>query len=187
MALTTFAAPPITKRTQHTDNLHGTNVLDPYRWLESDTPDVNAWVKAQGDYTRGMLDSLPSRDSIRKRLVELNNYTRSGSLVKRSGLPRLTSHGLRHTAATHMVRQAADVGELRAVADVLGHSPDMLPKTYAHVLPDSMAAVAERIGSRQRRSDRRQLGAVQTAAETCSTTYKMGFGAIVALLGSRTP
>ncbi len=33
-------------------------------------------------------------------------------LVKRSGLPRLTSHGLRHTAATHMVRQAADVGEL---------------------------------------------------------------------------
>jgi integrase len=70
-------------------------------------------------------------------------------LVKRSALPRLTSHGLRHTAATHMVRQAADVGELRAAADVLGHSPDMLLKTYAHVLPDSMAAVAERIGSRR--------------------------------------
>jgi hypothetical protein len=48
-----------------------------------------------------------------------------------------------------MVRQAADVGELRAAADVLGHSPDMLLKTYAHVLPDSMAAVAERIGSRR--------------------------------------
>jgi integrase len=72
-------------------------------------------------------------------------------LVARSGLPRLTSHGLRHTAATHMVRQAADVGELRAVADVLGHSPDVLIKTYAHVLPDSMAAVAERVGSRRRR------------------------------------
>jgi integrase len=72
-------------------------------------------------------------------------------LVARSGLPRLTSHGLRHTAATHMVRQAADVGELRAVADVLGHSPDVLMKTYAHVLPDSMAAVAERVGSRVRR------------------------------------
>jgi integrase len=72
-------------------------------------------------------------------------------LVARSGLPRLTSHGLRHTAATHMVRQAADVGQLRAVADVLGHSPDVLIKTYAHVLPDSMAAVAERVGSRRRR------------------------------------
>jgi hypothetical protein len=49
-----------------------------------------------------------------------------------------SSHGLRYTAVTHMVRQAADV----------------LIKTYAHVLQDSMAAVAERIGSRRRRSAR---------------------------------
>lgn len=69
-------------------------------------------------------------------------------LVVRAGVPRLTSHGLRHTAATHMVRQAADAGELRAVADVLGHSPDMLMKTYAHALPDSIRAVADRIGAR---------------------------------------
>ena len=69
-------------------------------------------------------------------------------LVLRAGVPRLTSHGLRHTAATHMVRQAADAGELRAVADVLGHSPDMLMKTYAHALPDSIRAVADRIAAR---------------------------------------
>lgn len=69
-------------------------------------------------------------------------------LVARAGVPRLTSHGLRHTAATHMVRQAADAGELRAVADVLGHSPDMLMKTYAHALPDSIKAVADRIAAR---------------------------------------
>jgi integrase len=69
-------------------------------------------------------------------------------LVAAAGVPRLTSHGLRHTAATHMVRQAADAGELRAVADVLGHSPDMLMKTYAHALPDSIRAVADRIASR---------------------------------------
>lgn len=69
-------------------------------------------------------------------------------LVKKAGVPRLTSHGLRHTAATHMVRQATDLGELRAVADVLGHSPDMLMKTYAHALPDSLRAVSDRIGER---------------------------------------
>ena len=46
-----------------------------------------------------------------------------GGAGAEGGLPRLTSHGLRHTAATHMVRSARDVGELRAVADVLGHSP----------------------------------------------------------------
>jgi integrase len=69
-------------------------------------------------------------------------------LIEQAGLPRLTSHGLRHTAATHMVRGARDVGELRAVADVLGHSPDMLMKVYAHAMPESTRAVADRIGAR---------------------------------------
>ena len=73
-------------------------------------------------------------------------------LVRKAGLPRLTSHGLRHTAATHMVRSARDVGELRAVADVLGHSPDMLMKVYAHALPESTRAVADRIEARAARS-----------------------------------
>jgi integrase len=70
------------------------------------------------------------------------------ALVEEAGLPRLTSHGLRHTAATHMVRGARDVGELRAVADVLGHSPDTLMKDHAHALPESTRAAADRIGRR---------------------------------------
>lgn len=69
-------------------------------------------------------------------------------LVKRAGVPRLSSHGLRHTAATHMVSSAADLGELRAVADILGHSPEMLLRVYAHALPASVRAVADRIGQR---------------------------------------
>jgi integrase len=69
-------------------------------------------------------------------------------LIAEAGLPRLTSHGLRHTAATHMVRGAHDVGELRAVADLLGHSPDMLMKTYAHAMPESTRAVTDRIAAR---------------------------------------
>jgi integrase len=69
-------------------------------------------------------------------------------LIAEAGLPRLTSHGLRHTAASHMVRGARHVGELRAVADLLGHSPDMLMKTYAHAMPESTRAVADRIGAR---------------------------------------
>jgi integrase len=69
-------------------------------------------------------------------------------IIENADLPRLTSHGLRHTAATHMVRNAQDVGELRAVADLLGHSPDMLMKVYAHALPESTRAVVKRIGTR---------------------------------------
>ena len=69
-------------------------------------------------------------------------------LIERAGLPRLTSHDLRHTAATLMVSESADVGELQAVADILGHSPDMLMKVYAHTVPDSLRSVVEKIGSR---------------------------------------
>jgi integrase len=73
-------------------------------------------------------------------------------LLAGSGLPRLTTHGLRHTAATLMVANATDVGELRAIADVLGHSPDMLMKIYAHTMPDSLKAVSDKIGVRMNRS-----------------------------------
>jgi integrase len=83
------------------------------------------------------------------RLVLPRSYDRAlERVVQAAGLPRLTSHGLRHTAATHMVQDAADVGELRAIADLLGHSPEMLMNTYAHALPQSQAAVVERISRR---------------------------------------
>jgi len=82
-------------------------------------------------------------------LVLPRTYDRAlARIVTRAGLPRLTSHGLRHTAATHMVQAANDLGELRAIADLLGHSPEMLMNTYAHALPKSQAAVVARLGHR---------------------------------------
>src|SRR5688572_12751982 len=82
-------------------------------------------------------------------LVLPRTYDRAlANIVDKIGLPRLTSHGLRHTAATHMVQGATDVGELRAIADLLGHSPEMLMNSYAHTLPRSQSAVVDRIGRR---------------------------------------
>lgn len=49
-----------------------------------------------------------------------------------------------------MVRHASDIGEIRAAADLLGHSPDMLMKTYAHALPESVRMVTDRIEQRTR-------------------------------------
>jgi integrase len=85
--------------------------------------------------------------------VRPRNYNTSlDRVIARAGLPRLTTHGLRHTAATHMVATAADLGEVRAAADILGHSPEMLMKTYAHVLPASIRAVVTRVGERSSRT-----------------------------------
>jgi integrase len=83
------------------------------------------------------------------RLVLPRSFDRAlERIVAAAELPRLTSHGLRHTAATHMVQGATDLGELRAIADLLGHSPEMLMNTYAHALQQSQSAVVERIGRR---------------------------------------
>lgn len=76
-------------------------------------------------------------------------YDRSLQIVVvHAGLPRLTSHGLRQTAATHTVNNAKDVGELRAIADILGHSPEMLMTVYAHALPENRKAIVERLAHR---------------------------------------
>ena len=83
------------------------------------------------------------------RPIEPRNFNHTLQRINNTArLPRLSSHGLRHTAATHMVANAIDVGELRAAADVLGHSPDMLMRTYAHTLPAALKSVIDRIDER---------------------------------------
>jgi prolyl oligopeptidase len=48
------------------EELHGTRVADPYRWLEDgDAADVRAWQAAQNDRTRQALDAIPGRDTLR--------------------------------------------------------------------------------------------------------------------------
>lgn len=77
------------------------------------------------------------------------SFDRSLELVVRDAeLPRLTSHGLRHTAATHMVANPQDLGELQAVSEILGHSVDILLRIYAHALPHAVRSVSDRIGER---------------------------------------
>ena len=47
------------------DTLHGVEVEDPYRWLESvDAAEVRAWTDAQNSFTRSTLDALPGRAAI---------------------------------------------------------------------------------------------------------------------------
>ncbi len=64
-------APP-TRVEPVVDDLHGQEVVDPYRWLENgEHPDTLAWVEAQNAYTRSLLDEVPGRESIHARLTQL--------------------------------------------------------------------------------------------------------------------
>lgn len=68
---------PDTRRVDHVDVYHGTEVPDPYRWLEQDvreSDDVAEWVAAENKVTFAYLDTIPEREGIRRRLTELWNF-----------------------------------------------------------------------------------------------------------------
>jgi prolyl oligopeptidase len=72
---------PETATVDHTDSYHGTEIADPYRWLEEDVREsqrVKEWVDAQNAVTFGYLEDIPERDLIAERMRELWNYERFG-------------------------------------------------------------------------------------------------------------
>jgi prolyl oligopeptidase len=64
---------PATRQTDQIDSYFGTEVSDPYRWLEGPSTDgeIGAWVKAQSGAARRYLDPLPGRDAIADSLTAL--------------------------------------------------------------------------------------------------------------------
>jgi len=66
---------PETKKIEVTDEYFGTEVKDPYRWLENDTTRETArWVEAQNLVTNAYLDKITFRDKLKERFTELWNY-----------------------------------------------------------------------------------------------------------------
>ena len=64
--------PPLSRRSDASDRIHGTVISDPYRWLEdSRSPEVSAWTEQQNAYARKYLDELPLHSALAARLKEL--------------------------------------------------------------------------------------------------------------------
>lgn len=77
---------PETKQVQQVDDYHGTQVPDPYRWLEDpDSEETRAWVQAQNRLTFGWLEQVPCRQHLRERLEQVWNYERYGLPSARRG------------------------------------------------------------------------------------------------------
>jgi prolyl oligopeptidase len=67
-----IASPPKAEKRPLEETLHGVKIVDNYRWLEDGTsPDTQKWVAEEMAYTRSVLDPLPGRDAIHKRLTDL--------------------------------------------------------------------------------------------------------------------
>ena len=77
---------PQAKTDNVTDVYFGTEVADPYRWLENDTTaEVAAWVKAENEITQNYLSKIPFRNQLKQRLTDLVNYEKISAPVKRHG------------------------------------------------------------------------------------------------------
>lgn len=75
---------PVTAKVDTVDTYFGTEVKDPYRWLEDDrSPETEAWVKDQNKTTFGYLEKIPFRDDLKNRLEKLWNYEKLGSPFKK--------------------------------------------------------------------------------------------------------
>jgi prolyl oligopeptidase len=75
---------PQTKKGNTIDNYFGTNVPDPYRWLEDDrSAETEAWVISENKVTFNYLDKIPFRDDFKKRLTKLWNYEKYTAPYKR--------------------------------------------------------------------------------------------------------
>ena len=77
---------PETAKVDTVDVYFGTQVPDPYRWLENDTSAATAaWVEAQNKVTNGYLSQIPFRDALLKRLTDVANYEKMGTPFKKHG------------------------------------------------------------------------------------------------------
>jgi prolyl oligopeptidase len=68
---------PSARKVDQTDDYFGTNVSDPYRWMEDvDSPELKTWIDAENDITQKYLAQIPLRETMQQRLTALLNFER---------------------------------------------------------------------------------------------------------------
>ncbi len=70
---------PQTHQVDQVDDYHGTQVADPYRWLEDpNSAETKDWIEAQNQVTFGYLNAISVREQLQQRLTQLWNYEKFG-------------------------------------------------------------------------------------------------------------
>ena len=105
---------PETAKGDVVDDYHGTEVADPYRWLEDDmSEETAAWVEAQNKVTFAYLDQIPFRSALKDRMTEIWNYPKMGAPDK-EGDNYFYSYnsGLQNQSIIYIKKDLEDEGEI---------------------------------------------------------------------------
>jgi prolyl oligopeptidase len=105
---------PHTNQVAQSDNYHGVEVKDPYRWLEDpDAEPTKAWVQAQNAVTNSYLSTIPTRDKIQQRLTQLWDYEKYSSPFKRGqSYFYFKNDGLQNQSVLYTLQSLDDEGKV---------------------------------------------------------------------------
>ena len=116
------ARPPVPPAKPVTETLFGQKVTDRYRYFEQQGPAVTDWMKAEGRYTRSVLDALPRHDEILAKLSAMTGSMDVVTSITRSGgrtfyeqrSPGSDNYDLMVRDPDGRVRKIVDVAAIRA-------------------------------------------------------------------------
>ena len=108
---------PNTPTIDQIDDYHGTQVPDPYRWLEdTESPETKAWVKAQNKVTFDFLEDLPARKETGERMTELWDYAKASALFRKGDrFFQLRNTGLQNQDVLYVIEKEGS--ETRVLLD----------------------------------------------------------------------
>ncbi len=139
---------PAARKSDVSDDYHGTKIADPYRWLEdTDSAETVKWVEDENRVTQEYLSRIPQRSKFKDRLLTLYNYERFHGLEK-AGPRYLISRndGLQNQDVLYVAdalngkeRTLLDPNTLRAdgTAALAGVEPSKDGKLLAYGLADA--------------------------------------------------
>ncbi len=81
-----FGKPPVARVEPVSETLFGTTVVDPYRWMEN--PKDAQWepyVRAQAAYARRVIDAIPGRTALARRIAALSGAAEVGNAMQVAG------------------------------------------------------------------------------------------------------
>lgn len=110
---------PETKKQDTVDTYFGTEVADPYRWLEDDMSEETAdWVKRQNEVTQNYLSQIRFRESIEKRLEEIWNYEKISAPFKEGNYTYFyRNDGLQNQSVLYRFKTGEDMSKAEVFLD----------------------------------------------------------------------